>query len=74
MAADLLILLPGGSSQAREAGSEATGQELVISTQCMQPSSTSEDFGPAPQAPKQVEGGGCSERPPLAIKDSRLAP
>ena len=47
---------------------------LVISMQFAQPSSTSEDFGLAPQAPKQVERGGRLERPPLAIKDSRLAP
>ena len=31
MAADLLSLILGGSSLAREAESEATGQELVIS-------------------------------------------
>ena len=74
VATDLLSLISGGSSPAREAGSEATGRELVISTQSMQPSSTSENPGPAPQVPKQVEGGGRSERPPLAIKDSHLAP
>ena len=48
VAADLLSLISGGSSPAREAGSEATGRELVISTQSAQPSSTSEDSGPAP--------------------------
>ena len=72
--ADLLSLIPSGSSPARKAGSEATGRELVISTQSTQPSSTSEDSCPVPQAAKQVEGGGRSERPPLAIKDSRLTP
>ena len=74
MAADLLSLLPGGSSPAREAESEATGRELVISTQSVQPSSTSKDSGLAPQAAEQVEGGGRSVRPPLAIKDSRFTP
>ena len=42
--ADLLSLILSGSSLAREAESEMTGRELVISTQSMQPSSTSEDF------------------------------
>ena len=74
VAADLLRLIPGGSSPAREAESKARGRELVINTQSAQPSSTSEDSGPAPQAPRQVEGGGRSERPPLVIKDSSLAP
>ena len=32
MVADLLSLIPGGSSPAREAESEATGRELVINT------------------------------------------
>ena len=48
VAADLLSLIPGGSSPAREAESEATGQELVIITQPSQPSSSSEDSGLAP--------------------------
>ena len=74
MAADLLSLIPGGSSPSREAESEATSWELVVRTQSAQPSSTSEDFGPAPQVPNQVEGGGRLERSPLAIKDSRLTP
>ena len=47
---DLLSLIPGSSSPAREAKSEATGQELVISTQPAQPSSASEDSDPTPQA------------------------
>ena len=59
MAADLLSLIPSGSSPAREVGREVTGQELVISTQSAQPSSTSKDVGLAPQVPKQVERGGC---------------
>ena len=46
--ADLLNLILGSSSLARVAESEAAGQELVISTQPVQPSSTREDFGPAP--------------------------
>ena len=74
VAVDLLSLILGGSSPTREVKSKATGRELVISTQSMQPSFTSEDSDPAPQAPKQVEGDGHSESPPLAIKDSHLAP
>ena len=54
VAADLLSLIPGGSSPAREAESETTGWELVISTQSAQPSSISEDSSPAPRVPKQV--------------------
>ena len=46
--ADLLRLIPSGSSPAREAESEAVGWELVIRTQPVQPSSASEDSGPAP--------------------------
>ena len=72
--ANLLSLIPGASSPAREEESKATGRELVISTQSAQPSSTSKDFGRAPQASKQVERGGRLERPPLAIKDFRLTP
>ena len=45
---DLLNLIPGSSSPAREAESEAVGRELVINTQLVQPSSASEDSGPAP--------------------------
>ena len=56
VATDLLSLIPGGSSPAREAESEATGQDLVISNQFEQSSSTSKDSGPTPQMPKQVEG------------------
>ena len=72
--ADLLRLIPNGSSPTREAKSEAMGREFVINTQSSQPSCTSKDSSPAPQASKQVEGGGRSERPLLAIKDSCLAP
>ena len=39
--ADLLILILGGSSPAREAESEEAGRELVINTQPVQPSSAS---------------------------------
>ena len=46
--ADFLNLILGSSSPARAAESEAVGQELVISTQPMQPSSAREDFGPTP--------------------------
>ena len=74
VAANLLSLIPGASSPAREEESKATGRELVISTQSAQTSSTSKDSGRAPQASKQVERGGRLERPPLAIKDFRLTP
>ena len=46
--ANLLNLLPGSSSLAREPKIEAAGRELVIGTQPGQPSSASEDFGPTP--------------------------
>ena len=71
---DLLNLIPDSSSPVREADSEATSWELVISTQPVQPSFVSKDSGPTLQASKQVEGGSRLERPPLAIKDSHLAP
>ena len=74
VAADLLSLISGGSSPAKEAESEVMGRELVINTQSTQPSSTRKDSDLTPQALKQVEGGGRSERPPLVIKDSHLAP
>ena len=74
VAADLLNLIPGSSSLAREEESEAAGWELVISTQPVHPSSTSEDSGPAPWASKWGERGSCLERLPLEIKDSRHAP
>ena len=48
--ADLLNLLLGSSSPAREPETEAAGQELVIRPQLRQPSSTSEGSGPTPQA------------------------
>ena len=54
--ADLLSLILGGSSPAREAKSEAMGRELVISTQFTQPSSTIEDFDPAPKRPSRLRG------------------
>ena len=56
VAMDLLSLISGGSSLAREAESEARGWELVISTQSAQPSSTSEDSGPAPRRPSRLKG------------------
>ena len=71
---DLLSLIPGSSSPAREADSEAADWELVISTQSVQPSSVGEDSGPAPQASRQVEWGSRLERPPLARKGSHPAP
>ena len=48
--ADLLNLLLDSSSPARELKTEAAGRELVIRIQPGQPSSASEDSGPAPQA------------------------
>ena len=71
---DLLSLIPGGCSPAKEADNKAAGWEFVISTQPTQPSSASEDSGPVPQAFRQVKEGCRLERPPLEIKDSRLAP
>ena len=47
---DLLNLIPGSSSPAREVDSKAAGRELVISTQPVQPSFASEDSGSTPQA------------------------
>ena len=46
--ADLLNLIPGSSSPTGEAESEATGRELVLSTQLVHPFFTSEDSDPAP--------------------------
>ena len=71
---DLLNLIPNSSSPIREADSEAASRELVISTQPAQPSSAYNDSDPTPQTSKQMEGGSRLERPPLAIKDSCLAP
>ena len=72
--ADLLNLLLGNSSPAREPKAEVAGRELVICTQPGQPSSTSEDSCPAPQASRQGERGSRLERLPLARKGSRPAP
>ena len=71
---DLLNLIPGSSSPAREAESEVDGWELVISTQPMEPFSASEDSGPTPQVSKQGERGSRLERLPLERKGSHLAP
>ena len=56
LAADLLSLIPGGSSPTREAESEATGRELVVGTQSVLSSSTSEDSNPAPRRPSKLKG------------------
>ena len=72
--ADLLNLIPSSSSPARDVESEAAGRELVISTQPVQPSSTSEDFSSAPQAYRQGERGSRLERLPLERKGSRPTP
>ena len=68
---DLLNLIPGSSSPAREAKSKVTGRELAIRIQPRQPFFASEDSGLAPRAFRQVEGGNHLERTPLAIKGSR---
>ena len=67
---DLLNLIPGSSSPTREAKCKVVGRELAVHIQLGQPSSASEDSGPAPQASRQVEGGNRFERPPLARKGS----
>ena len=74
MTVDLLNLIPGNSSPTREAESEATSQELVISTKPVHPSSASEDSSPAPQASRQGERGSSFERLPLERKGSRPTP
>ena len=70
----LLSLIPGGSSPTKEAEKEVAGRELVISMQPAQSSFASKDSDPASQASRQGEGSGRLERPPLARKDSHLAP
>ena len=72
--ADLLNLILGSSSPAREAESEAASQELLISTQPVQPSSTSEDSDLASQVSRQGERGSHLERLPLERKGSSPAP
>ena len=72
--ADLLNLIPGSSSPTREAETEAAGRELVINTQPVQPSSTSEDSGPGPQASRQGERGSHLERLPLDERAFFLPP
>ena len=72
--ADLLNLLSGSSSPAKELETEATGRELVICTQPGQPFSTSEDSGLAPQASRRGERGSRLEHPHLARKGSSLTP
>ena len=65
----------GGWSRIGDSHSaRAAGQELVIRTQPGQPSSSSEDSDPAPQASKQGERGIRLERFPLPRKGSHLAP
>ena len=71
---DLLNLLFGSTSPGRELETEEVGLELVIHTRPGQPSSASEDLGPAPQASRRDERGSHVERPPLARKGYRPAP
>ena len=54
---DLLNLLLGSSSLAREPEVEAAGRELAICTLLGKPSSISEDSGPIPQASRRGEMG-----------------
>ena len=72
--ANLLNLLPGSSSPAKDLEAEADGLELAIRTQSEQPSSAGEDFGPVPQASRRGERGSHLESLPLARKGSRPAP
>ena len=72
--ANLLSLITDGSSLAREMESEVAGRKFVISTQPAQPSSTSEDSGPALRVSWQGKGSARLECPPLVRKDSHLAP
>ena len=72
--ADLLNLLPGSASPGRESEIEEASWELVTHTRPGQPSSASEDLGPALQASKRGERGSRLEHPSLARKGSRLAP
>ena len=72
--ADLLNLLPGRSSPAREPEAEAASQELVIRSQPGQPSSASEDSGPTTQASRRGERGSHLELLPLARKGSHPTP
>ena len=71
---DLLNLPPSSSSPSREPEVEVACRKLVILTQPGQPSSGSEDSGPAPQASRWGERGSRLERLPLARKGSRPAP
>ena len=71
---DLLNLLLGSSSPAREPVTEAASRELVIRTLAGQPSSANEDSSPAPQTSRQGERGSHLERLPLARKGSRPTP
>ena len=71
---DLLNLLLGNSSPAREPKAEVAGRELVICTQPGQTSSASEDSGSASQASRRGERGSHLERLPLARKGSRPTP
>ena len=71
---DLLNLLPGSSSPAREPEVEAASMELVICTQPGQPSSASEDSGPTTQTSRRGERGSHLELLPLARKVSRPTP
>ena len=72
--AALLNLLPSSSSPAREPEAEAAGREFVIHNQQGQPSSSSEDSGPALKASRRGERGSHLERLPLARKGSHLFP
>ena len=71
---DLQHLVPSNSSSARNSKIEATGWELVTSTQPGQPSSAKEDSSLAPQVMKKNSRGGHPKRHPLEKEDSCPAP
>ena len=72
--ANLLNLIPDSSSSAWESETKAADPELAVRIQLGQPSSASGDYGHAPQASRQVEGGSHLEHPLLARKGSHHAP
>ena len=72
--ADLLRLLSGNASPSGDSETEVAGQELVISNPPRQPSSASEDSGPAQIASSLDKGGSLLRRLPTAMKGARPTP
>ena len=72
--ADLLNFALSSSSPTQTSETEVVGQELVINLRPEQPSFAREDFGPIPQALKEVGRGSRLERLPFTKKDSRPTP